>query len=92
MFVNMAFVNPHEGKETEMAGIMRDLARLLENSPGLIAAHLMCEKGKTTLLGISMWENEEAFSSAMQKVNPPPTQAPIETLRKDVRIRQFLEA
>lgn len=87
----MAIVNPQPGNEDEMAEVMRTFGKLLENSSGLMRVRVMKEKGKTTLLGISIWESEEAFDSAMQNVNPPPPLVPIETLRKDAQMRQFQE-
>ena len=76
MFVNMAFANPLPGKEEDMKQVMWDFAETLRGSPGLLQVHVMQEKDGNSLLGISMWESEEAFNMGMARANTTPRSGP----------------
>jgi len=71
---------------------MPEFAKSLENSSGLVGVHVLSEKGGTTLVGISMWDDEDSFNRAMARISHKEPTVPIETLRKDPPIvRKFLE-
>ena len=88
--MNIAFVNAREDSRDELIETMRNFAKSLENSSGLIGAHLMSEKEKSTLMGISIWKDEESFNASMAKMS---TRAPTQTERRwDAPVvRQFVE-
>ena len=95
MFVNVAFVEPSPGKEDDLVSVMHAFAVILKKQPGLQRAHLLKEKDGTTLVGISMWDDENSFNEAMKNIeaeqanNPPPSR---EGLRPNPPvIRQFYE-
>ena len=93
MFTNMAFASPLPGKEEDMRQVMLSFAKTLQGSPGLIGVHVMKEKNGDTLLGISLWESEEAFNDGMAKANAAPESCPkAEAIRQSPPIvRQFVE-
>ena len=92
MFVNMAFVNPYQGKERELAENMLSFAKALRDQPGLIRTFVLSESDGKTLVGVSMWSDEAAFQHGMANAKPTPPKYPTETLRKDPPIvRQFKE-
>jgi len=88
--MNIAFVNAGEDCRDELIETMRNFAKCLENSSGLIGAHLMSEKGKSTLMGISIWKDEESFNASMAKMS---TRSHTQTERRwDAPVvRQFVE-
>lgn len=90
LFLSLTLVTPRSGKEHAMADHMKNFGHSLESCPGLIQVHVMKEKGSSTLLGISMWESEDAFNSAMREVDVPP-KVPIKSIRKDIQSRQFVD-
>ncbi len=73
MFVNMAFVSPKPEKEREMIERMQSFSKTFENAPGLLGVHILKERGdqSRTLIGISMWQDEEAFNRAMDSNRTP---------------------
>jgi heme-degrading monooxygenase HmoA len=93
MFANMAFATPLPGKEQEMIEVMQNFGKTLQGSPGLLRVHVMQEKDGNTLLGISMWENEEAFAQAMARANATPSGgSKSEAIRQSPPIvRKFIE-
>jgi Antibiotic biosynthesis monooxygenase len=90
LYLSLTIVTPQPGKERSMAKHMRNFAHSLESCPGLILVRVMREKGSSTLLGISIWKSEDAFNSAMLEVDVPP-KVPINTIRKDIQSRQFVD-
>jgi heme-degrading monooxygenase HmoA len=89
----MGFVNPLPGKEKELGDRMRAFGEFLRQQPGLIQTHVLAEKDGGTLLGISMWENEESFNQAMKNLElRHPTSGSAEGLRPNPPVvRQFFE-
>jgi heme-degrading monooxygenase HmoA len=79
MFVNVAFVDPSPGREKDLVSVMLAFADSLKKQPGLQRAHLLKEKDGKTLVGISMWDDENSFNEAMRTIeaqqakNPPPS-------------------
>jgi heme-degrading monooxygenase HmoA len=90
MFMNVAFVNAGSGSKDELIANMRNFAKSFENAPGLIGAHIMSEKGTSTLMGISIWLDEGSFNAAMAKI-PVRPQAAAERKWDPPVVRQFVE-
>jgi len=93
MFANMAFATALPGKEEEMKEVMLNFAKALQDSPGLLRVHVMKEKDGNTLLGISLWESEEAFNEGMARTNSAPSSgSKVEAIRQSPPIvRKFVE-
>ena len=93
MFVNIAFVTPQPENEKELAERMHAFAEALRTQPGLQRIHVLKEKEGNTLLGISMWDNEELFDQAMKNVaTRPANSAKNGSLRPNPPVvRQFYE-
>jgi heme-degrading monooxygenase HmoA len=93
MFVNMAFVAPNLDKEKEMRDVMLQFSKTLQGSPGLVRVHVLKEKGGNTLLGISMWESEEAFNQGMAGASSTPASASKSGAlqQSPAIVRQFVE-
>jgi heme-degrading monooxygenase HmoA len=90
LFVNMAFASPRPGKEEVLAESMRSFAKALEVMPGLLQTFVLSEEGGKTLVGISMWQDKDAFEKAMESVRPPPPPEPVEQMRMvPPVVRQF---
>ena len=93
MFVNVAFVDPSPGKENDLVNNMHAFADSLRDQPGILRIHVLKEKEGKTLVGISMWEDENAFNEAMKKIaSQPANSGKVEALRPNPPvIRQFYE-
>jgi heme-degrading monooxygenase HmoA len=72
---------------------MHAFAKAFKLQPGLIDIHVLTEKGTDTLVGISMWEDEDSINRAMKRVESQPANStPVETLRPNPPVvRQFFE-
>lgn len=73
MFLFYSIHYPHPGKEEELAQSMHRFGKLMESLPGFVfvAPYPFKDTEKGTLMGISIWESEEAFQAAtpiLQKV------------------------
>jgi quinol monooxygenase YgiN len=76
MFVVMAFVEPRPEKEKEMADQMRSFRNMLQSQPGLVKTFVFAEQGGQTLVGVSMWTNEDAYQRAMAAMLAPSPSTP----------------
>jgi heme-degrading monooxygenase HmoA len=91
VFVNMATLKPKAGREKDLAELMKGFRDSMRGQAGLVETYLLKERGQGRLMGISIWETEDAFEKAMENVRPPPPKHPPESLRDEPPSTQQLD-
>jgi heme-degrading monooxygenase HmoA len=91
MFMNMATVDPRDGKEKELTDQMRAFGDALKTMPGVLNVYVLREETTGTLAGLSIWKDKASFDAAMARVNAPRSRAPEDLTKASPVVRQFTE-
>jgi hypothetical protein len=67
MFIFYSIHYPHPGQEELLAQSMHDFGDLMKQQPGNVfqAPYPFKDPERGTLMGVSIWESEEAFQAAL---------------------------
>jgi hypothetical protein len=68
MFVNIVFVNPLSDKKEEVIERMHTLRKKIAHGTGFLGSHVLMEKKGKSLIGISMWKDEESSKLAIARI------------------------
>jgi heme-degrading monooxygenase HmoA len=60
MFVHMSIHHPKPGAEDALIDSMHRFGAALKGAPGLISVHTLQDKEAGVLVGLALWESEEA--------------------------------
>jgi len=82
MFIFYSIHFPHPGKEALLAQSMHEYGSLMQQQPGNIfqAPYPFKDPDKGTLMGVSIWESEEAFQAALPILQSARQQSPAQDL------------
>ena len=82
MFAHTARVRARPGKVDLLSERMREFARRLKVESGCISAYVLVDRESRELLGVSLWEDREAFLRSTRSAGVPATPTPVESLRE----------
>jgi heme-degrading monooxygenase HmoA len=78
VFIFYSVHYPAPGKETQLAESMHQYGEVMKRQPGLIfvAPYPFKDPEKGTLMGISIWDSEESFQTALPALQEARKDAP----------------
>jgi heme-degrading monooxygenase HmoA len=65
MIVHMSLHHPKEGAEAALIDSMHRYGAALKGAPGLISVHTMRDARTGALVGLALWESEEARQASI---------------------------
>lgn len=65
MFVHISVHHPNAGSEDALIDSMRRFGAPLKGAPGLISVHTLQDKDAGVLVGLALWESQEAMRASI---------------------------
>ncbi len=65
MYINMAIHHPIPGKETALIDSMHRYGAAIKGAPGLISVQTLYDEDQHVLVGLAMWESEQAMMASV---------------------------
>jgi heme-degrading monooxygenase HmoA len=81
MFVVMSTVKPKPGREDDLATALHSLASRVRGRPGLVGSWVLRDRDSAAFVGLSIWDSEEAFRTAVAAAPPLAASVSAETFR-----------
>ena len=67
MFFHVSIHRPKAGKEQDLIGSMHRFSAALTGVPGLQEAHTLRDSRTGALMGLTIWDSEDAWDAAVPK-------------------------
>lgn len=65
MFTHLSIHHPKPGQRDALIASMRRFGEALAGAPGLISVHTLHDPDEDVLVGLALWESEEAFRASV---------------------------
>jgi heme-degrading monooxygenase HmoA len=65
MFQHLSIHHPKPGRRDELIASMHRFGNALTGAPGLISVHTLYDAEEDVLVGLAIWESEEAFRTSV---------------------------
>jgi len=65
MFMHLSVHHPREGQREELIDSMHRYGAAIATAPGLVSVHTLGDADADVLVGLAIWESEEAFQASV---------------------------
>lgn len=65
MFHHLSVHHPRPGKREDLIASMHRYGAAIAGAPGLVAVHTLEDAAQGVLVGLAIWESEEAFAASV---------------------------
>jgi heme-degrading monooxygenase HmoA len=67
MFTHLSIHHPKPGKRDELVASMHRYGAAIAGAPGLVSVHTLHDPEDDVLIGMAIWESEEAFRASADR-------------------------
>ena len=66
MYYHVSIHHPLPDKRDDLIASMHRYGRAIRDAPGLVSVHTLRDEGKDVLMGLAIWESEEAWQASVE--------------------------